>query len=96
LEVRGTAWTGAGSGEVLRWRSADDGATWTRAGAASGAATTSPQERGAGPDVLAERTARARILTLTSRRGEPRLFLEIRPAGQAGHARQTGQAARAD
>ena len=78
VEVSGTAFAEAGIGTV-RWRSDDDGVTWSRSGAEAAPPDSAATKEG--PDVLARRFARARSFTLRSRRGVPRAYLEIRPTG---------------
>ena len=78
LEITCRATGADGSRGFVRWRSVDDGITWTR----SDAGIEPPAEgMETGPEVLARRTVRARMFTLTSRRGEPRVYLEAGPSG---------------
>lgn len=83
LEITCSAGGPGGSHGFVRWSSANDGLTWTRSAAGLMPATAT-SEMETGPGVLARRTARARTFTLTSRRGEPRVFLDIRPIAAGG------------
>jgi hypothetical protein len=90
VEVACAVYGAEDSAAVDRWRSRDEGSNWTEADDPDPSLV--PERNSTPPadlSVLARATAQGRVLTLSSRRGEPRVFLSIewgsgvRPSGTA-------------